>query len=185
MKSQELLNLSIRDLMKLDEKTLRNYVRRLSSTANKRLNRLKEAGFDYAPAYTEKRFSTKDKNLNQLRNEYTLLRNFLNKKTSTVSQFRKYNNETLKRLEAYSGEVDIKEFWRTYRKLVELDPKGVQDYDSNNAQKDLYKLMRKHDVNDSLDLMLKKISTEYEKKEEELSNDDFFELSEDDDDDIF
>lgn len=94
------------DVQKMTRRELAKAVSALSSAANKRLQRLEsiEAGM-LSPAYQSQmktgvtRFTAKDKNINQLRNEFKNVTGFLNLKTSTVSGFSKY----VKNIEKHTG----------------------------------------------------------------------------------
>lgn len=71
-------------------KEVRAEMSRLASVANKRLQRLKNAGLDKSPAYKkwvedgQVKFGVKGKNHNELQRELSRLKNFINAETSTI-----------------------------------------------------------------------------------------------------
>lgn len=84
--------------MSLDE--LKRVVRPMASAANSRISRLRNSDisvYSHALAYLEKihpqKFSQTGKNLNELRNEWKILNNFLESKTSTVIGTRIYKQK--------------------------------------------------------------------------------------------
>ena len=90
---QDLINISPETLNKMTAKELKSVVQIMVSAGNKRIRRLEqtERGTN-APAYQKylergTKFSTKGKNLNELRNEYKNIKSFLSSKTSTVKGF--------------------------------------------------------------------------------------------------
>ena len=119
-KSNQLKGLSIVDLLSIDNDTvnamtqieLSKVVSRMSSVANKRLKRLEAAGYkrgsdnSKAPNIISgtKKFGSKGKSLNQLRNEFSRARDFLEGKTSTVTGMRKVRNEFYTRLSDVTGD---------------------------------------------------------------------------------
>ena len=71
-------------------KEVRAEMSRLASVANKRLQRLENAGLDTSPAYKkwvedgQVKFGVKGKNHNELQRELSRLKNFINAETSTI-----------------------------------------------------------------------------------------------------
>ena len=96
MTTSELLNLSSVEISKLKKPQLRKIVQTLASTSNKRLKRLQQKGISTpASRYVNKsgKFSTKGKNINQLRAEYIRAKNFLQSKTSTLKGYKQFKKE--------------------------------------------------------------------------------------------
>lgn len=94
MTTSELLNLSSVEISKLKKPQLRKIVQTLASTSNKRLKRLQQKGISTpASRYVDKsgKFSTKGKNINQLRAEYIRAKNFLQSKTSTLKGYKRFS----------------------------------------------------------------------------------------------
>ena len=71
-------------------KEVRAEMSKLASVANKRLQRLENAGLDTSPAYKkwvedgQVKFGVKGKNHNELQRELSRLKNFINSETSTI-----------------------------------------------------------------------------------------------------
>ena len=71
-------------------KEVRAEMSKLASVANKRLQRLENAGLDTSPAYKkwvedgQVKFGVKGKNHNELQRELSRLKNFINAETSTI-----------------------------------------------------------------------------------------------------
>ena len=188
-KIDDLLNIDINDLNRMTKKQLSDVVGQLSKTANQRIYRLKhtETG-TLSPAYhhVEKRgenFGVKGKTLNQLRNEYTYIKNFLKMKTSTVSGWDKVRKETYNRIGTDFAGVDEVRFWNLYRKLEQLDYASVQNVGSTTTQRMLRQELEQNsgDDDDILNAMEKRITGEYEKIMEPYSyeDDEFFDIWED------
>lgn len=98
-------------------------IRKLTATANKRLERLEKNGLESSPAYQkwladgEVRFSVKGKDHNQLQKEVARLKRFLNSETSTVRGV----NKTLKEMAKNTG---IK-----YKNLKDLRSKSAKFFE--------------------------------------------------------
>lgn len=134
---------------------LRKITLQAASAANKRYRRLSTSDIGhYSPAVKAAQkgggakidtppFSTKGKNLNQLRNEFKRIRQFMTDKTSTTRGFNKYKAETYKRLGGDFGESIQKEraFWRTYHKYIEAKPNAERVQSSTQVQQYLYRTM--------------------------------------------
>lgn len=99
-------------------KELRKETSRLASTANKRLQRLENAGLESSPAYQKwiaeggQKFSVRGKSINEVQAEMARLRKFLDSKTSTIRGI----NATLKEMAANTG--------MKYKNLSELRAKS-------------------------------------------------------------
>lgn len=188
-KIDDILNIDINDLNRMTKKQLSDVVRQLSKTANQRIYRLKRAKTGtLSPAYhhVEKRgenFGVKGKTLNQLRNEYADVKNFLKMKTSMVSGWNKVRKETYKRIGANFEGVDEVRFWNLYRKLEQLDYGSIQNVGSTTTQRMLRQELEQNsgDDDDILNAMEKRITGEYEKIMESYNyaDDEFFDLWED------
>lgn len=129
MSVQDILNMDINTFNKLNTSELRKVVGRLVSAGNKRLRSFERAG-ESSPAtrHVEKSggaFSTKGKDLNALRSEYTRAKNFLQAKTGTRKGWKQVKKETIAGLKTQG--VDMKEsqfddVWKAYEDLKELSP---------------------------------------------------------------
>ncbi len=130
MKSKDILNMSVDQIMKLNTKDLRQAVRQLSKTANSRVTYADKTGAT-SPLLSEVReagkFSTKGKNLNQLRNEFKRAKSFLESPLSTVKGIDKWKQNVIESLEEKAGVQGVTpenfdKFWKVYEKLKKKDP---------------------------------------------------------------
>lgn len=130
MSTNDILNIDIDEFNKLNRQQMREYVERIAATANKRLRTLKKRGMN-TPAVQQVNqsrrgtFSTRGKNLNELRAEFMRAKRFLQGKTSTVAGWKNVVNSTIKTLKTHNINISsqqFNEFWQTYQKLVEKDP---------------------------------------------------------------
>ena len=92
---KELVHLPASEIKKYDRNNMARIVTKLNSAANKRLKRLKEAGYNTPAMRGAKvdkgaKFSVKDKSLKQLRAEYIRVSNFLKSGTSTKKGYKKF-----------------------------------------------------------------------------------------------
>ena len=129
--------MTIKDILNMDNKTfnslntsdMRKVVGRLVSAGNKRLRSFERAG-ESSPAtrHVEKfggSFSTKGKDLNALRAEYTRTKNFLQAKTGTRKGWKQVKKEITAGLKKRGVEMTEKQFndvWKSYEELKELSP---------------------------------------------------------------
>ena len=129
MSIQDILNMDINTFNKLNTSDLRKVVGRLVSAGNKRLRSFERAG-ESSPAtrYVAKSggaFSTKGKELNALRSEYTRAKNFLQSKTGTRKGWKQVKKETIAGLKKHGVEMTDSQFndvWKAYEDLKELSP---------------------------------------------------------------
>lgn len=146
MTTEEIINLDIEDIQKLNIKQLQRLTTQIVSTANKRVKALQSAGLEDSLILTQikdfsGRFSSKieGKNkLNRLRNTFSNVRNFLLAETSTVRGYKKYNRETAERIagnknmkdpeardfvKRYESDIELRrDFWRIYNRLKKTYP---------------------------------------------------------------
>lgn len=121
---EEILNMSPERILKMNRKDLSSITSRLVSASNKRIRRLsKTEEGKLSPAYKKyekrgKMFSVKGKNVNQLRNEFSQMKTFLNLKTSTVSGWKKVQKNIEERIGKMTT-TQSKKFWKLYHKLEE------------------------------------------------------------------
>lgn len=126
---KDILNIDIEDFNKLNLSDLRKVVGRLVSAGNKRLRTFEKAE-ESSPAVryimrSGGMFSTKGKNINQLRSEFVRAKNFLESKTGTKREWEKVKKETIQGLEDNGVEITKEQFdklWKAYAKLKELSP---------------------------------------------------------------
>ena len=130
--TKELLDMPPEKFVKLTRSELREVVSRLADAANKRLKRLR-----YPTPASEKvnrgggKFSTKGKNLNQLRGEYIRVKTFLEDETSTNKGMEKYIREVKEKVKEETG-VDMTteeffDFWNIYKGLYNDFPALMRD----------------------------------------------------------
>ena len=129
MSVQDILNMDIDTFNKLNTSDLRKVVGRLVSAGNKRLRSFERAG-ERSPAtrHVAKSggsFSTKGKDLNALRSEYTRAKNFMQAKTGTLKGWKQVKKETIASLKKHGVEMTESQFddvWTAYEDLKELSP---------------------------------------------------------------
>ena len=129
MSIQDILNMDNATFNKLTESEMRKVVGRLVSAGNKRLRSFERAG-ESSPAtrHVDRSggsFSTKGKDLNALRAEYTRAKNFMQAKTGTRKGWTKTKRETIEGLRKQGVEMSEKQFenvWKAYEDLKELSP---------------------------------------------------------------
>ena len=128
MTTSELLNLSSVEISKLKKPQLRKIVQTLASTSNKRLKRLQQKDISTpASRYANKigKFSTKGKNINQLRAEYIRAKNFLQSKTSTLRGYKQFKKEVQKNLAEKGINIsldNLEPIFNIYEKLKDINP---------------------------------------------------------------
>lgn len=130
MSTQDILNIDLATFNKLNTQQMSEMVQRLSSTANKRLKALRNMGSDSPALRAVNRsrrgnFTTRGKNLNELRAEFVRAKNFLENKTSTVSGWKKVRNEIIESLQEEGINITISNFdnlWKAFNKLAEGNP---------------------------------------------------------------
>lgn len=126
---QDILNMDINTFNKLNMSDLRKVVGRLVSAGNKRLRSFERAG-ESSPATRHiaksgGAFSTKGKDLNALRAEYSRAKNFLQSKTGTRKGWKQMKKETIQGLKKRGVEVtesQFNDFWKAYEDLKEMSP---------------------------------------------------------------
>lgn len=129
MTIQDILNMDNKTFNSLNTSDMRKVVGRLVSAGNKRLRSFERAG-ESSPAtrHVEKSgglFSTKGKDLNALRAEYTRAKNFLQAKTGTRKGWKQVKKEITAGLKKQGVEMTEKQFndvWKAYEDLKELSP---------------------------------------------------------------
>ena len=129
MSINDLLNLDIMDFNEMNEKEMRKVVSRLRDAGNKKLKRLEKTGIE-TPALRQVNrsggsFSTKGKDLNQLRSEHARIRSFMQARTSTKTGYEKVRTETIEKLQEKGVNIDknnLDGFFKVYERLKEIDP---------------------------------------------------------------
>lgn len=129
MTVNQLLNLTHDILNSLTEKELRRYVQQLASAGNKRLKRFSDKNIStFATVAVDRsggKFSTAEKNLNELRSEYLRIRKFFNSKTSTIKGYRDVIKRGVAALEETGiviNEDDYANIWTIYERIKARHP---------------------------------------------------------------
>lgn len=126
---KDILNMDVQTFNELSKSDLQKVVGRLVSAGNKRLRNFEKRG-ESSPATraverSGGKFSTKGKNINELRSEYARARNFLTSKSSTVTGYKKVKKETADALKKSGVDVSpetLDNVMKTYERLKEVDP---------------------------------------------------------------
>ncbi len=191
LKLSDILNMDWSDLNAFTAKELKQLTSRLVSAANKRVRNLKKSELGTSsPAYqtVAKRgrlFSVKGKNVNQVRNEFKLVSNFLKMKTSTVSGWKSYQKDVADKMKRASG-IDINKWsnvnkskmWAVYRKFEELHGGEFKKGDSDRIIQFLMETLDKTETmteDELLDALDREYQTWYE--EDPFDDDDYEEWS--------
>lgn len=184
--AKQILAMDEKQWLQLSEQEMRKATKILVDVAAKRVKRLEQQipKFGASPALATVdrggKFTTKGKNLNQLRQEFMRVKGFLQQYESTVKGFKTIKKRTAKKLKEYGVELTPENelrFWNIYRKYAELDNR-------TNANKDFkYTIMREvvEYIDDDLDddeiveKMGAKYNADYEQfmQEQEKSHTDF------------
>lgn len=149
MTVQDVMNMDVDAFNRMTASDLRKVTGRLVSAANKRLRSFERAG-ESSPAtrYAGKsggKFSTRGKNLNELRAEFVRAKGFLESRTSTRKGWKTIQQETIKAMKERGVDVDEDQFddmWKAYEKLKESSP----EVQNKNLK---YKVL--HDIANMLD----------------------------------
>lgn len=116
--------------VKVDKRAFRAEVSRLASMANKRIQRLENAGLESSPAYKKwiseggEKFGVRGKDFNQVQAELARLRRFIDAETSTIRGV----NKVLKEMAANTGlkYENLEELRSKSEKFFELSSKVEQ-----------------------------------------------------------
>lgn len=181
---KDIINMGADTVNKLDLRDLREVVGRLVSAGNKRLRAIQKSDLQDTPASRQVQkagaFSTKGKNLNELRAEYARARNFLQSETSTVRGAKKAQKRAIRELnkKGVSATPDkISEMWRLYEELKDIDPQVQnQKYDTLRLLSDKY-VQRGRTADDIIGELHRDLASAYEERETRESVSDFFEWS--------
>ena len=170
---QDIMSMDWNDLNKLSTKEMKQVTSRLISAANKRVRRLQkmELGTSSLAYQTvEERgrnFSVRGKDVNQVRNEFKNVRNFLNMKTSTAKGWKEYQSKVRQNVKKTTG-IDIskwdietqRKMWKVFRKFSEMNKGTFQKGDSDRIQKMLVEMIDNTETM-SEDELLKSIDQKY------------------------
>lgn len=180
---EQLMGLDIKDIQRMNKRELSVVVSTLASAANKRLVRLEKSGVgELSPAYQQvqkrgQKFSAAGKSVNQLRNEYKAVTQFLKRKTSTVKGWKKALKEMYSRIGGnFTSATQESLFWKAYRKIESGEYGAVMSYGSTETQRLLRKEIVKGDwisIDDLIEKMIHRLDAEYEKQQSSLYGEEF------------
>lgn len=194
LKISDIMDISWEKLNSLNLEDMRQLTGRLVSASNKRIRRLstaKRGTSSFAYQYIEERgktFSTRGKDINQLRTEFKTAKQFLSMKTSTIKGWNKYRKEMEQRT-GYITDDESKEwsdstwkkYWKVYRRFTETHGGTYKKGDSDRIQQMLMDIMNSNDKRRSADSFQKMIEEEYTEMYENSFSDtsditDFFDM---------
>lgn len=192
LKISDIVSMDWDKLNRISEKDLRSLTNRLVSASNKRIRRLEKttrgtSSFAYQSVQERGRmFSTRGKNVNQLKQEFKLAKQFLGYKTSTIKGWKEYRTKVEQRTGyATEGEsLDWSErtwskYWKVYRRFEETHGGTFKKGDSDRIQQMLTEIMDSSDKRRSADTFQRMIEDEYQdlyESEEDEDIDDYFDI---------
>ena len=192
LKISDILNMDWDSLNRLSTKEMKQVTSRLVSASNKRIRRLEQtergkSSFAYQSVEERgRKFSVRGKNVNQVKQEFKLAKQFLGYKTSTVKGWKEYRSKVEQRTGyATSGESlnwserTWSKYWKVYRRFEETHGGSFKKGDSDRIQQMLTSIMESNDKRKSADSFQRMIEDEYEdmyESEEYDDIDDYFDL---------
>lgn len=142
-KLSQTMDLPLNKIMSMSRAELAKATQTLAKAGNRRLTTMKKAKLstpatEYIKTHGGK-FSTRNKNIYELRTEFQRTKTFLETKTSTVRGFKKWEQKMSDTLMTRTGidynsltKTQKRKFWKAFAKLEELDPantiKGSANY---------------------------------------------------------
>lgn len=195
LKISDIMNFTWDELNKLSPKELKQVTSRLVSASNKRIRRLEKAKMgEWSPAYSKyqrrgSKFSIRGKDINQVKHEFKLTKNFLNMKTSTVTGWTSYRmmmNErtgmaTFGESQTWSERTWAK-YWKVFRRFEEMHGGTFKKGDSDRILQMITEMFATHDKRKSADTFQQIIEDAYddlyESEDEDVDEDidDYFDL---------
>ena len=185
LKLDTILNMDWEQLNSLSESEMKQITSRLVSASNKRIRRLEQttmgtSSFAYQKVESRgKKFSVRGKNLNQVKQEFKLAKQFLQYKTSTVSGWKKYRSKMEQRVsgETYGEsqqwkDATWKKFWKVYRRFEETNGGTFKKGDSDRIQQILHEIFTNEDKRHSVDYFSDVLDEKYNDLYEEETEDD-------------
>ena len=153
---QDVMNIGWDEINKLNPKDLKQLTSRLVSASNKRIRALQKADaqkvmFSFALQKSEKmgrQFSIRGKDVNQIKQEFRLMKDFLSMQTSTVKGAKSYTRSVMERTGQYTEGESLnwsnrtwKKYWKTYRMFDETHHGTYKKGDSDRIQQMLTEIM--------------------------------------------
>lgn len=147
---KDFIDMDLNDVMRMNASELRSALQVLNKRANARLTALEVTprGTE-SPVYKARdgrRFTSAGKNLNQMRESFREVKQFLSRPSSTVGGFHKLEYKTAERLgiskEAYTGDNDRRSgFWARYREFERTHPAAIMSRGSAEAQRTIAQMI--------------------------------------------
>ena len=177
-KLSEVRDYTLTKVMSMSRKELAKATSTLAQAGNKRLKRFQEKNITTpATEYIKKhggRFSTKGKDVKELREEFQRAKGFLESETSTITGYRAWESKITETLKTKTGidynaltEREKRKFWKAYSKLEELDAANVYGAKYRTSVNEIYTAvkggLRYKDIDDFVSNMNKKIYEESSK----------------------
>lgn len=143
----DILNMDYKDFISLNYSDMRKAVSRLVSAGNKRIRRLESKGLETGATDFVNRsggyFSTKGKNLNQLRAEFSRAKAFFGMKSSTIKGLKEVRKGMQDRLKEFNKGQKISDsimdrVMRAYEELKRLDSSVVNKREKYNILQAVY-----------------------------------------------
>ena len=150
---KETLDLPLSRIMSMSKNELRLVVQQLSMESNKRLTYFKKRGISTpATAYIKNnggKFTSKDKDLTQLRAEFQRAKGFLESETGNIKGYRAWETRVADTLAQNTGidynsltELQKRKFWNAYAKLEELDQANVYGANYRGSVNQIYEQVK-------------------------------------------
>lgn len=163
------------DLKAMEDKDLKTVASRLFSATNKRIKRLQQAKGVTSPAMIhltasrggKVRFSRAGKSKSALISEISSARDFMERKTASVSGARAYMTQTEKRIGGkISNPLMRKKFWKEYRKFAEANNNLMLSVEKGSTRvqamiREQYVVNKERDWNKIFTDVEQKLDTEY------------------------
>ena len=189
--TEQILNMDINDINRMNSRTLNALASRLVSSMNKRIRNLREKA-PYSPALESLPkgylFSVKGLNRNEVRSLVGQMMQFGQMSTSTVSGYKKTRKKIEKKLGGkLSNLKDEPKFWDVYRRLQESNHAIFQKLSSEAILKMLYDEAIDKPDEDLFDRMNENLDDIYNALEGNVAEDDIWgdydELNDEEEDD--
>lgn len=173
---KDTLNLPLSRIMSMSKNELRMAVQQLSMESNKRLSYFKKRGISTpATAYIRNnggKFSSKNKDLNQLRAEFQRAKGFLESETGNIKGYREWETRIAETLKTNTGidynslnELQKRKFWDAYAKLDELDQANVYGANYRGSVNQIYEQVKGGATYAQLEKFVNKLNKEIYKEQ--------------------
>lgn len=158
LKVTDILEMDWNDLKKLSTREMKQVTSRLVSVANKRLRSLEKTKHGkWSMAYRKaksmgRKFSVKDKNLQETQQEFRSTKQFLEMKTSSAKEWNKIRKSMEERVASYTdgesiqwGDKTWSKYWEVYRRFEENHGGTFKKGDSDRWQAQLKEIFSEND----------------------------------------